>query len=173
MPVNRKYLIDGYNLLYKAPFLTDNDSDNFEEQRERLIRKLVGLSADRNIGLHLIFDTSCHINGRSNYPGIRVNYAKPSADAFIRGEISKNQNNKNLVVVSSDRKDIGNYAKTCGVEWITSEEFWNWLNKRPKGIISASLNFEKTGTAPPGWSEDDDNWLQRAFSKKSDKKDRC
>lgn len=159
----RTYLIDGYNLLYQVPELTGRQSEELEDQRERLIRRLIGLSAGRKIRIQIVFDTSRLQHGRTDYPGVRVDYASPSADAFIRRLVSQNQGNRNLVVVSSDRKDIGHYAKTCGVEWMTSQQFWGRITRRSKKSKSSITGFEKEGTAPPGWTEEDDAWLRRIF----------
>ncbi len=160
----KTFLIDGYNLLHQAPGLAGLTSENLEEQRERLIRRLVSLSAGRKLKLHLVFDTSRARGGRTQDPGIRVDFAKPSADAYIRKVISKNQSNRNLIIVSSDRKDIGLYAKTCGIEWMTSRQFWDWLEKRSAKECTDPADGETEGTPPPGWTAEDTARLLRVFN---------
>lgn len=160
----RTFVIDGYNLLHQVPELAGTASENLEDRRERLIRRLVSLSAGRKLLIHIVFDTARIRKSRSNYPGIRVDYAKPSADAYIRRIISENQSNRNLVVVSSDRKDIGEYAKTCGIEWMTSKYFWRWITKISDKNRSGTKRLEANGAAPLGWTSEDNTWLLRIFN---------
>ncbi len=160
----RTFVIDGYNLLYKVPEFSERETENLEEWRERLINRLVSLSAGKKIQLHIVFDTSRVRGGRKSYSGIRVDYASPSADLFIRHLIAENQSNKSLVVVSSDSKDIGDYAKICGVEWMRSEEFWSWMTKSSrKGGKEDCWKREVSGAAPPGWTDEEDALLRRIF----------
>lgn len=157
------YLIDGYNLLYQITDLEAVKPEELEDQRDRLIKRLISFSAGRRFKFHLVFDTSRVRHGRIKYPGVRVDYASPSADAFIRDIISRNQRNKSLIIVSSDRKDIGNYAKICGIDWMTSQQFWQ--------NMTSHTSFRKTGLSDPendkkpptGWSSQDDAWLRRVF----------
>jgi len=159
----RTYLIDGYNLLHQVPELECRGSQKLEEGREKLIRRLVALTANRKILFHLVFDTSCPRGGRRQYPGVRVDYASPSADAFIRHIITENQNSRDLVIVSSDRNDIGNYARVCGLEWMTSQQFWAKFKPRSKTGERFLSSFEQKGAAPPGWTPEDDAWLRKKF----------
>lgn len=158
-----RYLIDGYNLLHQMPELTGDDVEELEEQRERLIRRLISLSAGRRMQIHLVFDAPKSCSSRSNYPGLKVDYAAPSADVYIRRRIAHHSDDRNLVVVSSDRKDIGHYAKTCGVAWMTSAQFWKDITRPSRRRSGQKANFEKEGSALPGWAEDDDARPKRFF----------
>lgn len=160
----KTFLIDGYNLLHQVPELAGSTSENLEDRRERLIRRLVSLSAGRRLLIHIVFDTSRVRKSRASYTGIQVDYAKPSADAFIRRIIAENQSNRNLVVVSSDRKDIGEYAKACGIEWMTSKHFWRFITKKSSKSRTVAKKSEANGAAPPGWTSEDSAWLLRVFN---------
>lgn len=158
----RIFLIDGYNLLHRIEEFAGSAKDSLEDRRERLLRRLVGLSAARKIRLRVVFDGArCHAS-RSHFHGLAVNFVPPPADSFIRGIIEKNERNRNLVVVSSDRKDIGSYARLHGLEWMTSEQFWEWLNEAGDRRRDRA-DEEREGSAPPGWSDRDDAALRRIF----------
>ena len=161
----RKFLIDGYNLFFQVPELAGSDCSGLEDRRERLIRRLIGLSADRKIKIHLVFDSSRSPHGRTDYSGVQVDYASPTADAFIRRLISRNEGNRDLVVVSSDRKDIGEFARTCGLEWMTSQQFWAWVTKNNRRRSGDASDCVDGGNAPPGWTSQDDTELKRLFEK--------
>lgn len=160
----RTFIIDGYNLLHQIPELNEDKSEELEFRRERLINRLISFSAGRRIQIRMIFDTSRVRGGRENHPGIHVEYASPSADAYIRRIIAKNQESKSLVIVSSDRKDIGNFAQIHGLKWMTSQEFWRWIADGPKKNLQAQASgIEDTGAAPPGWTEEENARLKRIF----------
>ena len=157
------YLIDGYNLLYQIRDLQRNDSEDLEDQRDRLIKRLVGFSAGRRFKFHLVFDSSRVRHGRVRFPGVRVDYASPDADTFIREVITRHQQNQDLVIVTSDRKDIGNYARVCGLNWMTSPQFWRKMTSLQPVSQALPSHPDSEESAPRGWTPDDDAWLRRVF----------
>lgn len=166
----RKYLIDGYNLLHQVAELAGSKTEDLESRRDRLIKRLIALTANRRIKVHLVFDGIRSQTSSEDYSGLRVDFAWPSADHYIRQMLSENLDDRTLVVVSSDRKDIGEYARRCGVEWITCQEFWVWLKKPSKRRAgSPERNAEGRG-APPGWTAQDDAALRRLFEEAETKR---
>lgn len=159
----RKYLIDGYNLLHQVADLAGSKTENLELSRDRLIKRLIALTANRRIKVHVIFDgTRSHRLGE-DYSNLRVDFAWPSADHYIRQMLSENLDDRTLVAVSSDRKDIGEYARRCGVERMTCQEFWAWL-KKPSKKRKRSIGRSAEGRgAPPGWTAQDDAALRKVF----------
>jgi predicted RNA-binding protein with PIN domain len=158
------FLIDGYNLLHQIPELSADLSQELMDQRDKLIHTLVVFSARSNTLFQVVFDAPQNCAFPRKYPGVKVNYASPSADSLIRRIISNNQNNPRLTVVSSDRKHIGHFAKMSGVKWLTSKQFWRELTKsRSVKRTSGSSHIEEV-KPPPGWSSEDDDWLRRVFS---------
>ncbi len=159
----RRILIDGYNLLHQVPELKRRETEALEDWRKRLIGRLVAFSADRKIDFHLVFDSSQIRLGSDTFPGVRVDYASPSADGYIRNIISRNQGNHDLVIVSSDRKDIGLYARSNQLEWETSEQFWRQMTATRIRQDERRSDRGSEGAAPPGWTSEDDDWLRREF----------
>lgn len=159
-----RFLIDGYNLLHQVEELAPHKHEELEDQRERLIRRLVAFSADRKIKFQLVFDTSRTPNESTSYPGVQVVFASPSADEYIREYVSNNAGNRSLTVVSSDRKDIGNFTKTSGIEWLTSGQFWRLMESQKASRTYDTQTRKDGGKAPSEWSAEDDDWLRRKLS---------
>ncbi|MBU1651594.1 NYN domain-containing protein, partial [bacterium] len=94
MTAQTLYVIDGYNLLHRLTDLKGSKNDEMEDRRLKLIRRLIGFSAGKQLQFHLVFDAPPDRRGRENHPGVRVDYASPSADDFIRYIIAQNQGSR-------------------------------------------------------------------------------
>jgi predicted RNA-binding protein with PIN domain len=158
----KTFLIDGYNLLHQIPELAGSPEENLESRRERLVLHLAARASHLGAGLKIVFDGKRPHRSRGKHPGIEVQFVAGTADQFMRQVISRHEHDKNLVIVSSDRKDIGSYAQTCGLEWMTSEQFWIWLG-RPRRVPKEPSGREEDGSAPAGWKSEDDEELRKAF----------
>jgi predicted RNA-binding protein with PIN domain len=158
------FLVDGYNLLHAAPQGELSKEIVLEGQREELIRQLQPLVRKGRVDVQVVFDGPITHRLTKQTGGLTIVFASPSADAYIRQRIGANQQNPQLVVVTSDRKDIGEYARVCGVSWITSQEFWASLNKKSGKSAEVKSKATKRRESPPeGWSPADDDWLKSAF----------
>ncbi len=149
--------------MHQIPELEQKGNETLEDQREKLIRRLIGFSADRKIEFHLIFDSSRIRGSGSLFPGVRVTYTGPTADDYIRGIIKNNRDNRSITIVSSDRKDIGIFAKESGVPWQTSKQFWQQMTKRRKPTRAGKIETTDPPKKPSTWTSADDAWLKRAF----------
>jgi predicted RNA-binding protein with PIN domain len=159
--MSRLFLIDGYNLLHQIPQFADS-TEALESRRDRLLHKLVSLSALRGLKLQVVFDGP-RPGGGVKLPGINVFFAAPTADHYIRAVIAQEPGRRDLVIVSSDQKDIGNFARISGIEWQTSQQFWEWLNSAGTASPGADKAKRDGSGAPPGWTPADDEALRRAF----------
>jgi predicted RNA-binding protein with PIN domain len=159
--VSRLYLIDGYNLLHQIPELTQETLD-LEGRREHLINRLISMTAGRGNKITVVFDGPRSTGSSEQRPGLKVIFAAPSADHYMRYVIAANTDRRDLVIVSSDRKDIGNYARICGIEWMTSTEFWEWLSSKMQ-LNQPRIDKVNERGAPPGWTARDDDDLINAF----------
>ena len=158
----KTYLIDGYNLLHQIPELAGSPEESLESRRERLVLQLAARAGQSGFHLKIVFDGKRPHRVPDKHPGVEVLFVVGTADQFMRQVISRHEHSKNLMIVTSDRKDIGSYARTCGLEWMTSEQFWTWLgHSREKGKKAPS--GERDGSAPPGWKPEDDEALRKAF----------
>lgn len=157
----RRFLIDGYNLLHLIREFAEPQGLSLEIRRERLLKRLSELTAGKSLYLQVVFDGPQTVLERNRIPGVQVVFASPSADHYIRRAIDRRARNENLVIVTSDRKDIGEYARINGIEWMTSQQFWKRLNESSKRRKTGAEAVQDS--APPGWTEKDDEMLRRAF----------
>jgi predicted RNA-binding protein with PIN domain len=158
----KTYLIDGYNLLHQIPELAGSPEESLESRRECLVLSLVARAPRTGVHLKVVFDGKKSLRLEQGGGKIEVQFASGSADQYMRRIISRHEHSKNMVIVTSDRKDIGSYARTCGLEWMTSEQFWRWLG-HSKNAKKDTSGRERDGSAPPGWKPEDDEALRKAF----------
>ena len=158
----KTYLIDGYNLLHQVPELAGSPEESLEGRRERLALRLAARASGCGFQLRIVFDGKRPHRAPDKHPGLEVLFVAGTADQYMRQVISRHEHSKNLVIVTSDRKDIGSYARTCGLKWMTSEEFWTSLGQE-KDMVKKASSGERDGSAPPGWKPDDDEALRKAF----------
>jgi predicted RNA-binding protein with PIN domain len=162
--VSKTYLIDGYNLLHQVEEESGSLDLDLQSRRERLLGQLAALADGRRGKMIVVFDGSGSRNQKQEVLGLEVRYVPAPADNFIRQEIARNQHNRNLVVVTSDRKDIGEYARVCGVTWMTSPQFWQWFTTKPRSRLKSGHPAEGSRGAPKGWTAKDDEELWKAFT---------
>jgi len=161
--VGLTYLIDGYNLLHQTPDYADAASGSLEERRDRFLRRLGSYAAMRGVRLQVVFDGVRFSTERDRQAGVSVRFVPATADAYLRGVISRRQGDRSLVVVTSDRKDIGEYARARGVTWMTSPDFWAWITTPPRAKRAGAEFPEEKESRPPGWTPRDDDDLLKAF----------
>ncbi|MFH1861862.1 MAG: NYN domain-containing protein [bacterium] len=158
----RTFLIDGYNLLHLCT-RRRLSAEEIQAKREELIWKLIGASAGKKVEFYVVFDGSGHFETMQAYPGVRVEFA-PSADERIRRIIIERQEGRELVVVSSDRKDIGNFAVAHEVEWMTSQQFLKRLNEYSTSKAQSNSDADGKDHVPAGWKREYNDELLRIFT---------
>lgn len=125
------YIIDGNNLIGKISSLKNlPDKQSAREKIALLLEKYF-------LGKKL--KVSLHFDGFENVPikvsGIKIYYSQiRSADEMIKNEIEQIKNTKSVFVISSDT-EIGSFAKVCGCQVKSSENFY-------KELISAKDKFD-------------------------------
>lgn len=117
------YIIDGNNLIGKISSL--KNLPDKQSAREKLTLLLEKYFLVKKIKVSLHFD------GFENVPikvsGIKIYYSQNrSADEIITNEIEKIKNTKSTIVISSDT-EIASFAKVCGCQVISSENFYKEL----------------------------------------------
>lgn len=131
----KKYIIDGYNLLKSPAFHTPGNL-SLEARRDHLIRRLKSYAGSKRCRVIVVFDNSVQskqISTGVESKTISVKFTKPSreADDLIKELIRKEEQARNLIVVSSDR-EICNSAKDHGIRSLSSEEFCNLMHGRER-----------------------------------------
>lgn len=117
----KNYLIDGNNLIGKIKKLFNLQKKDGQAARSTLVLMLERNFEKNKQRVNLFFD------GFENeaipfWPGRIIYSDKKTADEEIKLMIESSNSRRSLIVVSSDTEII-NFAKSCGCEVISSEEF--------------------------------------------------
>ena len=127
----RHFIIDGNNLIGKTSVLQKLQKKDKQSSRERLAYMLESYfinNKNNKISLHL----DGFQNAAIKVQNIKIIYSgKKTADDQIKIQIENEKNRRNIVVVTSDH-NLREFAKVCGCEWRSSEDF-------SKEILSRSV----------------------------------
>jgi uncharacterized protein len=130
----QKYLIDGNNVIGKSGKLFKIQLKDKQASRNKLVLLLERFLSKRKVSAIIFFD---------GFPGEAIPFSKgkivysekSTADDKIKLEITNGTSygrnsisRRNLVVVSSDNEII-NFAKVCGCNVLSSEDFVKELEK--------------------------------------------
>lgn len=161
-----RYLIDGYNLLFRMPFL----KGSLQDKREALIDLLTECQKAKNITFTLVFDAPSDDNELTitNKGKIKVIYTSPSesADEYLHHLVETSKKPSTLCVVTSDGA-VRRNVQGLGAKTKDSLDFLQYLLKLQKRHFSD--DDSKTGFLPslsgepyPGY-----NFHLREFEKRA------
>lgn len=123
----KKYLIDGNNVIGKIPSLVNLQKKDKQASRERLAHLVDRFFTNKKVSVFLHFDGFANQKIKTNRT--KIFYSdKISADEKIKEQIESERNKRNLVVVSSDM-NVREFAKVCGCDVNSSEDFGKEITK--------------------------------------------
>lgn len=123
----KKYIIDGNNLIGKIKLLSNLQKKDKQASREKLAHLVDRYFANKKIEVILNFDGFA--NQKISVSKVRLVYSdKISADDKIKKQIEAEKNKRNIIVISSDN-NVREFAKVCGCEVISSEDFGKEITK--------------------------------------------
>ncbi|MCF6270367.1 MAG: NYN domain-containing protein [Melioribacteraceae bacterium] len=126
--MQRKYIIDGNNLIGKIPKLWKMQQKEKQSSREGLVYQLERYFYYKKIKVSLHFDGYKNANIRGK--GIKIIYSEnTNADNKIKDEISLSNNPKLITVISSDF-NVLDFAKVNSCSIMKSEIFAKEMNKK-------------------------------------------
>lgn len=130
----KKILIDGNNLIHSDPHLRSLFKDDIEAAENIIVQKIVNFLINSKNEATIFFDGINYSRSFSSVsPNVYVKYAKnKTADDAIRIAIEQEKNKRKLIVVSSDSEHITNFAKKCGCEIWSSNDFLKRINQNNK-----------------------------------------
>lgn len=147
-------LIDGYNLMHAAGYLTTRKTGRIEPIRQRFLAWLSNALPARNADAVAIFDGHAP-RTRSSLPHVAVRYSAPvTADDAIEAILSSRE--RHDAVVSNDAR-LHEAARRANVPAWRCERFLDWLIEPPQRNPSAAPINEKPTDAL------DESDLLRAF----------
>ena len=119
-----RYLIDGYNLLFR---LVD-PGDSFQSYRDSLIKILQKQAVAKRVNLTLVFDAHYAPDDecRTHQGRLEIVYTDPgeTADNYILNHLKKG-----TVVVTSD-KQLAKHVVHGGCETLSVVEFISWMKHK-------------------------------------------
>lgn len=123
----KKYIIDGNNLIGKIQSLTNLQKKDKQASREKLAHLVDRYFTNKKVEVILNFDGFA--NRKISVSRTKLVYSdKISADEKIKKQIEAEINKRNIVVISSDN-NVREFAKVCGCEVISSEDFGKEITK--------------------------------------------
>jgi predicted RNA-binding protein with PIN domain len=126
----KHYIIDGNNVIHKSKPLSKLFIKDKQSPREKLIFKIEDSFQGRNVKITVHYDYFENVPIKASL--VRIIYSdKKEADENIKKQIADEENRRNLIVVSSDN-GIKTFARKCGCEVISSEDFIKQLLSREK-----------------------------------------
>jgi len=121
------YIIDGNNVIGKIPELFRLQKSDKQRSREQLVYLLQKYFANKKLNLTLHFDGFANTPLSLTKGKIIYSENKP-ADFFIRENIERVKNRKNIILVTSDN-ELVNFGKACGCTITSSKDFGMTLTK--------------------------------------------
>lgn len=126
-----RYLIDGYNLLFRIA----KPGRALEKKREELIAELNQVIDDFKLKATVVFDGShpgiSHAM-RHHFAALEIiyTYQNLSADEYIIEEVNSARRPEEIIVITSDR-GLAQTCKNLGAKTQTIETFISSLKKKP------------------------------------------
>lgn len=125
-----RYLIDGYNLLFRLA----KPIRALEKKRDRLIEELNHVISEFKLKATIVFDGSLpglsHAM-RHHFDALEIiyTYQNLSADAYIIEEVNLSSHPEQIIVITSDR-DLAQTCKNLGARTQSIETFLSVLEKK-------------------------------------------
>lgn len=146
-----RYLIDGYNFLFR----TAQSGRTLQNRREELIQRLIQYTAKRRERVTLVFDAPMQADeeSRSHLENLEIVYTAQgqSADEYMLHVLQIVSNPLAIVVVTSDRR-LARMVHSCRGKTLEIEEFLSRMEKH-----QASLRKKPLSAIP---DSEMDRWLQ-------------
>ena len=125
MSGSRLIVIDGYNLILRAPELKPGPDRTLRQSREKLINLLSWVSGSPDARFIVVFDGS-EVRGRDNSQGhVEVRYSHPpdKADDLIRRIVEDKIDRVDRITVVTADIEVARHARAMGADISISDLF--------------------------------------------------
>ncbi len=147
-----QYIIDGYNMIRRIDFYRAKFNQSAEKGRDALVVQLANFRRNSQSHIIVVFDGDSAGNPKS---GIKTIFSKSqTADDVIKKMVDKDKHLFAITVVSSDLA-VMRYAKSCGCEVISSEDF----HKKISTLKNDTMDEFKEKNDPQLSSKEIAQWL--------------
>ncbi len=141
-----QFLIDGYNLMHAAGYLTSKLSGRLEPSRNRFLDWLAGIAKSKAVAIRVAFDgkDSNRKSKEAEYRGVRVRYSSSqTADDDIEAILKSS--GTGVVVVSNDSR-LHEAARRANAEAWRCERFLDWVIAKESLTALVPVESEKPST---------------------------
>jgi predicted RNA-binding protein with PIN domain len=121
--VKNSIILDGYNVIYKIPYLADKLKDSLAEARKSLALYMADWNRkNTSWDVCIVFDgrdQGAHLPSEISLSGIDCHFTKPGteADDYIIAIVRQYHKSQKILVVSGDGK-VHNNCKAYGIETV-------------------------------------------------------
>jgi len=142
------YILDGYNIIKKIPYLRNKKLKTAREQLLKFIEIYRPQGSHKN-QITVVFDGSdeVFVNAKCDYDARTIFSRNQKADDFIKSFVDKSKNAKNICVVSDD-KDIRLYCRASGAIIIDVVSFMNKGTEPKRKNLSKEDNLDYLKISP-------------------------
>jgi len=137
---DRLIIVDGYNVIHRAPELRPGDGRSLRESRQKLLNLLAWAVGDPEARFMVVFD-GAEMTGRDDTKGrVEVRYSRPpeKADDLIRRIVEEQMDRvERLTVVTSDL-EVARHARAMGADISIADLF-----------LASALGPTRTATGQP------------------------
>ncbi len=148
------FLVDGYNLMHAAGYLTSKPTQRLEPARRRFLDWLAGIGRAKKADLRVVFDGPGS-SAETDHQGVRVRFGRTADDEIEKLLLRPLAG---LVVVSNDSR-LHEAARRAGVAAWNSDRFLDWVIGDARIELPAPAPLPEKPTA----STEDDVELLAAF----------
>ena len=154
--MTNKIIIDGWNVCWKIPEISEYIPDNLPMARKKLNIAVSNYFSNKKSVYKIIYDGQPGIvQSNVEFRNQQIQFSKKpqNADQKILTFLKLQKNPTKWTVITSDR-ELSGRAKNLGALIVSSEEFIQKINKKRKNIIDDSKKNN------PNLSKDEiKNWL--------------
>jgi len=160
--MTNKIIIDGWNVCWKIPEISDLIPDDLEGARAKLSQIINMRYSDKKVIIKIFYDGQSGISTEGgNNSKIEIRYSKnpQKADHLIIQFLKREKNLKQWTVITSDR-DLADKIKNLGAQVIKSEMFIKKLS-----LQKDHSSIENTKTNPRVDQNEINFWMRKFLSK--------
>ena len=153
--MQRKLIIDGYNLIYQFPELRKWMERDLEGARQSLVSRLADHAIRTKSAITLVFDGDDRVQDSfDSVPGVKVLFSRlpDTADHLIKRIIDEIRDGSEWAVVSSDN-EIVEYARLHGIATAPSRSFAYGASEEPTRASEKKYKHSMSDEELEEWME--------------------
>jgi len=169
-----RYIIDGYNLLFKRFHCIEN----FSQDRSKLIEELVELARTFHMDVCIVFDAHYHIDSEhlSHKDSVGILYTDfgQTADDCIVRMVGRDTHPKNICVITSDNRLALRCRRNLAQTMQVPEFLQMLVEKKRKSALTKNRQEEAQKRTQPSTPLEDPEmarWLKIFTERSLDKED--